>query len=164
MIWKLLLRDLSLVGVTIALWTVEATERGNDSLKSILLSIAVAAMTVLCGYLAHEWGHLLGTRLSNGVFHLPPRVLTVFLFKFDPEQNNRSQFLAMGMGGFIASAIVVVLYLLVLPLDALSGRVALAITILGVAATFILEVPPFVKVFRGGAIPRGIAYESSGSK
>jgi len=51
----------------------------------------------------------------------------------------------------------------VLPFDALAGRVAGVVTVLGVLATAALELPPFFRVLRGGPIPRGLGYRSAGS-
>jgi hypothetical protein len=49
----------------------------------------------------------------------------------------------------------------VLPLQAWSGRIAMALVFLGVVATFILEVPVAWRVAHGAPIPHGTAYRSS---
>jgi hypothetical protein len=126
-----------------------------------LAACAAGAATALCGYLAHEWGHLLGARLGRATVHPPARVTDAFLFRFDADRNGPRQFAAMSVGGLAASAAVVAALLSWLPLGALSSRVALGLTAAGVLATALLEVPPFVRVLRGGPVPRGAAYASS---
>src|SRR6185295_9160157 len=107
------------------------------------------------------WGHLLGALAADGVVHLPERVLSVFLFQFDSDRNSRRQFLQMSMVGFVASALVIALLVAVLPLQAWSGRIAIFLVLLGVVATFILEVPVAWRVARGAPLTRGAAYRSS---
>ena len=118
-------------------------------------------MTAVCGYLVHEWGHLVGAWAGGSVVHLPESAASTFLFRFDSDRNTREQFLRMSWGGFIASGISIVVLLLVLPLDTWAARVALLLVAAGVAATLILEVPPFRRVARGAPIPTGAAYRSA---
>lgn len=158
--WKLALRDVALLLATLALWRLEAGLRGSGEGGAVALALLTGALTGLCGYLAHEWGHLAAAWLSGSVVHLPRTVFVGFLFNYDADRNRREQFLAMSCGGFLASGLVVALFLVVLPRDALAGQVALGITLLGVLATVVLEFPPAWKVLRGGPLPRGVAYHS----
>ena len=48
----------------------------------------------------------------------------------------------------------------VLPSGSLASWVALVLAALGVAATVVSEFPPFVRVLRGGPLPRDAAYVS----
>ena len=66
----------------------------------------------------------------------------------------------MSGGGFLATPLVVALFLAVPPRDVLAGQLALGITALGVLATVVLEFPPAWRVLRGGPLPRGAAYHS----
>ena len=161
MAYRLAFHDLAIMALTVGLWLLDGQMRGSESVQAGFVAVLAAIMTALCGYLVHEWGHLFGTWAAGGVAHLAPQLASVFLFKFDSGQNTRKQFAWMAMGGFLASAAAVVFFLFALPLDALSGRVALALVLLGVLATFVLELPPFVRVLRGAPLPRGVAYESS---
>lgn len=156
--WKHALRDGLLVAVTSALWWIEAGARGEASLGAHAVATLTGVMTALCGYLAHEWGHLLGARVARATVHLPARAASVFLFNFDSGRNGRGQFVAMSCGGFLASASVLALLIVLLPLDALAGRVALGLAGAGVVATAVLELPPFFRVLRGAPLPRGVAY------
>jgi hypothetical protein len=160
MLWTLAARDLLFVGVTLGVWRLDAAVRGGDGALPVVLGLAAGVLATIAGYLAHEWGHLSAALAGRSVVHLPERVASVFLFNYDISRNDRRQFLLMSCGGFVASALVIALFLLVLPLDTLAGRVTLALTLLGVAATFILEIPPAWRVYRGGSMPTGVAYRS----
>ncbi len=93
---------------------------------------------------------------------LPDRVTAVFLFNFDVGRNDRRQFNAMVMGGFAASIAFVILLVAVLPLNLLAGKIAMILTVIGVAATFIFEVPTAWRVFRGAPLPQqGPAFVST---
>jgi uncharacterized membrane protein len=154
-------RDASIIAVTLLVWWVDATLRNQGGTIAVTVAIVAGALTALCGYLLHEWGHLLGALSARSAVHLPETASSVFLFRFDSDRNSRAQFLRMSMGGFVASALVIVLLVGVLPLDALSGKVAMFLVVLGVVATFILEVPVAWRVARGAPIPSGAAYRSA---
>jgi hypothetical protein len=121
---------------------------------------AAGVMTAVCAYLAHEWGHFAGARVSRSVVHLPAHVGGVFLFNFDSDRNNRAQFVAMSCGGLLASALVMAWLLSILPAHTNSSRVALALVGLGLVATVVLEVPIVWRVARGAPLPRGSVYKS----
>jgi hypothetical protein len=156
---RLIVRDCSATCVCAVLWWASLGVGATDTVGALLLHGITGLMTVLLGYLAHEWGHLLGAWAARSVVHLPSGPFSSpFLFRFDTARNNRSQFLSMSAGGFIASAIVVAALVMALPMQLLASRIALALTLLGVFATFILEIPPAWKVYRGGAMPGGPAF------
>ena len=150
--WKHALRDAAVVAATLAVWRIEGGGTAT--------AVGAGVLAALCGYLVHEWGHLGGAWLSGSVVHLPESVFSTFLFHYDSDRNRREQFLAMSCAGFVATGLVVALFVAVLPLDSLAGRVALGLTALGVLATVVLEFPPAWRVLRGGSIPRGVAYHS----
>jgi hypothetical protein len=156
-----LVRDAALVAATLLLWAADAALRGSPGAFPLLVAVLAGALTAVAGYLAHEWGHFVGARLSGSLVHLPSSPRAVFLFQFD-RTNTRRQFLAMSLGGFAASTVVVVLLLRTLPLSVLSGRIALALSALGVLAAIVTEVPVFWRVARGAPIPRGAAYVEAG--
>ena len=76
--WKHALRDAVILAGTLALWRLEAA-----SPASVAVALAAGVAAALCGYLAHEWGHLAGAWLAGGVVHLPGSVGSTFLFRFD---------------------------------------------------------------------------------
>jgi hypothetical protein len=152
---KFLFRDGAIILATGALW---AFVDG----AGVAFQVFVAVMTALCGYLVHEWGHLFGCWFRRSRVEIPARATSLFLFNFDVGCNDRRQFNAMAMGGFIASTVYVILLAMLLPLELLAGKVAMALAVIGVAATFIFEVPTAWRVFRGAPLPRqGPAFVST---
>lgn len=150
-------RDLLLCGFTAGLWMQTLSEQ-----PVLAAEILAALFTVLIAYLLHEWGHLVGALLTRSVVHLPDGALSSpFLFRFDTGRNTRHQFLVMSLGGFIASVLVVLALLMLLPLERLSGRLALGLIALGVLATLVLELPVAWRVYRGSPLPEGRAFVHS---
>ncbi len=158
--WPHAIRDLTFLGLALLLWQLEASLR-SGSFVAILVSVTTGVATAFCGYLLHEWGHLLGARVGRSVVRLPTSPTEIFLFNFDSDRNGRTQFLIMSIGGYVASVLVVGFLLTTLSLNTVAGAVAIGLTGAGVVATAILEIPPFVHVWRGGPIPRGGAYVSA---
>jgi len=160
---KVALRDLGLLALAGLFWWGDASLHSANVTGAAATAVGLVAgiLTALCAYLAHEWGHLTAARLASAVVHPPERVATIFLFNFDSDRNDRRGFLWMSCGGFALSAAGLALLLAVLPLEALSGRMALGLAALGVLATAVLELPPFFRVLRGGEIPRGLGYRTS---
>ena len=158
---RLALRDAGVLLATLAFWAADSLLRNDGGAAALTVAALAGSLTALTGYLVHEWGHLLAARATGSVVHLPERLASVFLFRFDADRNSRAQFLAMSLGGFVASGLSVALLLKILPLDTTAGMLALVLTGLGVLATIVLEFPAFFRVARGAAIPNGAAYVSS---
>lgn len=154
----MLARDALLLALCLALWRADAALRAEPGWLPASVAVAAGALAAVCSYLAHEWGHLLAARASGSAVHFPARVTSIFLFFFDVARNGRRQFLAMSLGGFAASAVVVPLLVAGLPDGALSSHVALALVAAGVLATIATELPPFFRVLRGAPLPRGFVY------
>jgi hypothetical protein len=151
---KLAVRDLALLLVTVLLWLASQRLDTQASAWTVPVSILAGFMIPVCGFLAHEWGHLIGAWTRRSTVHMPRSVFTIFLFDYKPAENNREQFLSVSYGGFIASGLVVALLLVTLSFDRLADQIALALTLLGVIATFVLEIPPAWRVFKGGPLPQ----------
>ena len=156
--WTHARRDLAILVLTFVAWRIDAAVRGGGG-EWITATIA-GALTAICGYLFHEWGHLAGALASRSRVRLPERASEIFLFNFDVDRNDARQFTIMSSGGFLASAIAIVFLFLVLPAGALATHIALALVALGIVATAVLELPPFFRVLRGGPMPRGVAFVS----
>ena len=157
-LFALLVRDVLIVALTVGLWLWTLRTGPAHDAPAVALHLLTAVMTTLAGYLVHEWGHLLGAYYGHSVVHLPPTPFAAFLFRFDTGLNTREQFVAMSLGGFISSAFPVALQFALLPWPLLASKVALALVVLGVIATFILEVPSAWQVYRGSAMPQGAAF------
>jgi hypothetical protein len=155
-------RDSMIIAITLALWLRTIQLGKTDGIALLVVHLPTAALTVISGYLVHEWGHLIGAWLIRSSFLLPASVIaSPFLFRFDNVRNTRRHFLWMAGGGFVSSGLLVVLLLMVLPRDLLAAQLALAGVAVGVLATLVIEVPGFWRVYRGAPLPSGAAYVSS---
>jgi F0F1-type ATP synthase assembly protein I len=150
---KLAFRDIAVILAAIALWQFSHQLDAGGAGGRIPVAILAGIMIPVAGFLAHEWGHLIGAWAGGSTVHMPRSVFTLFLFDYQPAENSRAQFLRLSCGGFIASGLVVVLLLAVLSLDHLADQIALGLTLLGVIATFVIELPPAWRVYKGGPLP-----------
>lgn len=160
---RLLMRDLTILALTVLAVSWSHQLQAAGAALHWPLAILGGALVAVSGYLVHEWGHLLGALAGHSRVELPQTLAAVFLFKFDSDRNNRSQFLGMSMGGFIASGLVLVILAFLLSLQFWADRIALGLTVLGVIATFILEVPGAWKVYKGAPLPHGAAFVGNDS-
>jgi hypothetical protein len=161
--YKLLARDLALLGITLLVWMLSRRLDDAHSPMAIPVAILAGLMAPVIGFLIHEWGHLIGAWVGHSVVHPAQQLREVFLFRYDLDQNSREQFLSMGYGGFIASLLFVAALVPLLSLDRLADRIALTVTALGVLATFVIEVPQALRVYRGGPFPNGVAFVGTGN-
>lgn len=155
---RFLVRDLILGALTLGAIVLDARTTPDTGL-AVPIGIAAGALAALSAFLVHEWGHLIGTFVSGGVAHPPPSLAAVFLFHFDVEKSDRRQFLAMSYGGYLATALAVVPLALWIDLGRVSGITGLVLSVLGIGATLVLEIPTTVRVARGGPLPSGGVYE-----
>lgn len=158
---RFIVRDVFVLTATVALLVLDAGLRAAPApiAASAVVGVTAGVMVALSGFLVHEWGHLLGARLSASAVYFPSRIIAPLLFHFDVKSNTRAQFLAMSMGGFVATLFAVAGVLFVADRSAWSGRTALVLTLVGVAVTFVLELPVAYRVWRGGALPDGFAFK-----
>ena len=160
--FMLLVRDAVAIALTLWLWQYTLQLAQPLGVYGIVIHSLTALATAFIGYLLHEWGHLLGAWGSRAAFELPTPFETFFLFRFDNLRSTRPQFFCMALGGFASSILMVIFLVLVLPSGVLATQIALTLTALGVLATFIIEVPEFARVWRGGLIPNGAAFVHAG--
>ncbi len=154
------LRDAAFALASGGLWWLDAMARarGVEGAPALLLAVVAGLSAVGCGFLIHEWGHLAGALARGARVEFPASVASLFLFKFD-VRNDRRQFLAMSYGGYLGSLVAAALLVLLLPSAALSGKIGLALTALGVVGGFVAELPITFRVLRGGPLPSaGVVY------
>ena len=142
---RLAIRDLVLAIIAAVLWL--------NAGDSTLLQWAAGIGLGVVAYVAHEWSHWLGAKLSGAQVKIAQRLATPFLFSFDADANTRGQFLWMSIGGFIATAIFVVAFWLGLP-DTLQGEVAMGAVLVLASITLFIEVPIALWVSTGRPIPK----------
>jgi hypothetical protein len=155
----LLLRDAAVVTGTVTLWALDASLRGGSpSLARTIAGVLAGVSFAVSGFILHEWGHLAGARWTGSRVHFAQTVWTPLLFHFDVRANTRRQFLAMSLGGYAGTALGLLALALVADASALSGRVAIGLTVIGVIVTLVAELPTTVRVWMGGSLPDGYAF------
>lgn len=148
---RMLLRDLTVLAATLALWSWSRDLDAAQSALAMPVGIFAGVSAVVVGFFLHEWGHLIGALIAGSAVEYPPTIRSIFLFKFG-ESNGRRQYLWMSAGGFVASILVIAAMVLTLSFNALADWVAIALVVIGVIATFILELPPAWRVLRGAPV------------
>ena len=116
--------------------------------ETIALLNAVFAGTAIA-YIAHEWGHFTGARLSGAVSPVAKEPVSFFMFSFKDELNTRGQFLTMSFGGPLANWTLVTLLFILLPLDTWSQTLLLATTFAIAISVSVFEFPVISRVMYG---------------
>lgn len=148
---RMLLRDLLVIVATLALWRWSRELDASHGALALPVAMLAGASAALSGFLLHEWGHLLGALAAGSAVEYPATVRSVFLFKFGGG-NGRRAYLWMSAGGFAASLMVIAVMAFTLSFHALADWIAIALVGAGIIATFILELPPAWRVFRGAPV------------
>ena len=101
--WVLAQRDVAILSAAAALWWVVANGSiGDAGVLSVIVGVLAGIFLGLTwGYAAHEWGHFLGARLARSHIQVSEHRTAIQLFRFDPRDNTRVQFLCMAWGGLI---------------------------------------------------------------
>ncbi len=154
------LRDSLLVaGTGLAWWLLHGAAAGTGPLADflgLLLGLAFGASV----YLLHEWGHTLGA-LATGSVIAPARSLrAISLFSFDSRRNDRRQFAAMSLSGFVVTAVAVWFVYGVLPDELLASRVARGATLVLASLTVFIEFPLLAAGLITGRIPPVEAFDT----
>lgn len=141
-------RDLVIVAVTAALWLAN-----SQSPLQGTSAYACGVLTGICALQLHEWGHIWGAFRSRADIYPPKYWWHPFMFSLDHTTNTREQFLAVSLPAFAATAVYLSVFLLLLPRDTLAGKTALIMGLVTASLTVLIEVPLFIKVYRGGELP-----------
>ncbi|MDX2166847.1 MAG: hypothetical protein SF182_07275 [Deltaproteobacteria bacterium] len=149
---KLLLRDgLIAAFVVLAWWLAAPWSAGSGPLADVSGALlGVGAFVVV--HLAHEWGHVVGARLTRSRIAAPARLSSPFLFSFDSRQNSQRQFVVMSLSGFAVTAAAVYVAYALLPEAWLATRVARGMVVFSAALTVLLEVPLLTASLLAGRI------------
>ena len=116
--------------------------------ETVSLLNAVFAGTAIA-FIAHEWGHFTGARLSGAVSPVLKEPVSFFMFSFKDELNTRGQFLAMSFGGPTANWALVLLLFLLLPLETWSQALFLATAFAIAISVSVFELPVISRVMHG---------------
>ncbi len=145
-----LVRDLVIAtaALVVVMFDARARAAGSSSTGDVWLGVLSGALVTLVAFIAHEWGHLAGALRSGGIARPPRTLASVFLFEFDQKASTREQFLAMSVGGYLASILAVIAIACWIEVRSPSGITTLALAGTGIALTFALELPQTWKVYR----------------
>ena len=127
---------------------------------ALALAVAIAAAyiagSVLSGII-HEYGHFSGAVLSGAphkVLAKPARYF--FMFNFDMKAGSQEQALSMSWGGVLASWLLVLVLLVLVPMDGWASAVLVA-TVLGNAVNAsVFEVPVILKTRETGEFEQAL--------
>ncbi len=109
---------------------------------------AILAGTVIA-YIAHEWGHFTGARISGAVSPVLKEPVSFFMFNFKDELNTQGQFLSMSAGGPFANWSLFILIFILLPLDTWSQALFLATTFAIAVSVSVFDFPIINRVMYG---------------
>lgn len=143
----------------ITLWgaaDIWAAETGWLLAETVALLNALFAGTVIA-YLAHEWGHFAGARISGAISPVLKTPESFFMFKFKDELNTESQFIAMSIGGSVANWSLVVAIFLFLPFDTWSQAMLLATVTAIAVSVAVFEFPIINRVSYGAPTKETVA-------
>lgn len=151
---KFIVRDVLILAATTLAWFFFAQMSNGEGLLAYFVGATLGLSGGICAWLMHEWGHVLGGKLTGADLRAPNRLTSVYLFGFDVKQNSRLQFVTMALGGFVSTALAFAFVYFVLPGDLLATKVLLGLILLEIAVTAILEVPGFfVGIFAYSRMP-----------
>ncbi|MFO0680925.1 MAG: hypothetical protein U0234_02685 [Sandaracinus sp.] len=143
-------RDVLVAVAAAALLVLDARLRASaqGGVLPLVVAVLAGALLTLSGFYAHEWGHFLAARWAGATPTPAASPLSVFLFEIGEHECTREQWLWMSAGGYGASIVGLAVILGIIDLSVTSGRVAAILTSLGVLATFVLEIPITMRVYR----------------
>jgi len=150
---KLAWRDGLLVVVAVGAWIVFDgwTARHAGVLGAAAAVAAGILASLVTGYVAHEWGHLVAAIWAGGKAH-PNALTNPQLFRFDLEENEARAYQWMGWGGNLAPWLVVPAALVWAPPDSPGRAAFLLAAIAGAAFVNLTECPVLLRSLREGPV------------
>jgi hypothetical protein len=150
---KLLARDLTIIALTALVWRLAAAPSAHPGMLGDLAGVIAGVLIGVCGYLLHEWGHLFGAVAAGSVVQPGRSLASGFLFSFDSRASTRRQFIALSLGGWTATALVVWFVYAFLPDGLFASRVARGVVAANVALVVLLEIPLVLYSLLTGRVP-----------
>ena len=148
---QIALRHSAIVLAALTLWGASdswALSTGWLLAETVSILNAVFAGTVIA-YIAHEWGHFAGARVSGSISPVLKEPVSFFMFNFKDKLNTQGQFLSMSVGGPLANWSLFVLVLILLPLNTWSQATLLATTFAIATSVSVFEFPVINAVMYG---------------
>jgi membrane-associated protease RseP (regulator of RpoE activity) len=149
---KLLLRDLLIAALVIGAWWLAAPLSAGSGPAADVSGALLGIGFFVVVHLAHEWGHVVGARLTGSRIAAPARLSSPFLFSFDSRHNSQRQFVIMSLSGFVVTGLAVYVAYWLLPDAWLATRVARGMVVFSASLTLLLEVPLLTASLLAGRI------------
>lgn len=153
MFGKLFARDLAIIGLTAWIWHLAAGASADAGFRGDFAGVIAGVTIGVCGYLLHEWGHLLGAAIAGSAVQPGRSLASGFLFSFDSQTNTRRQFVALSLGGWLATALVLWGVYALLPEGLFASRVARGVVAGNVLLVVLIEIPLVVYALITGHVP-----------
>lgn len=150
---KLFVRDAVIVALTAWIWHLVAGASADAGLRGDFAGVIAGVTIGLCGYLVHEWGHLAGAVVAGSAVQPGRSLAAGFLFSFDSHGNTRRQFIALSLGGWIATAFVLWGVYAWLPDGLFASRVARGFVAANVLLVVFIEIPLVLYSLVTGNVP-----------
>jgi hypothetical protein len=157
MLQRYLARDLVIIALSAGLWWLLAARSAGTGVGADFSGWIVGAMLFFCAHIVHEWGHYLGAVLTGSRVGIHKRLTSPFFFRFEAEGNTLKQFIAMSLGGFVATGSIIAFYYLGLPDEYLASRIARGGALFGAFLGVTLEVPLLLTGIFQGQVPQKAA-------
>ena len=145
-----ILRDGAIAATSIALFVVALPILSGDGFAADFLGLFLGVGVAYALSLPHEWGHMLGARLSGATIHPKPSLKKLFAYDFDYTKSTNAQWIACSVSGFAGTGIALVLAYTLLPDGVFASRVARSLIGLLALLGLVAEVPLLIRVLRMG--------------
>ncbi len=150
---KLFVRDAVIVGLTAWIWHLAAGASADAGFRGDFAGVIAGVTIGLCGYLLHEWGHLLGAVVAGSSVQPGRSLASGFLFSFDSQANSRRQFVVLSLGGWTATALVLWGVYAWLPDGLFASRVARGFVAGNALLVVLIEIPLVAYSLVTGNVP-----------
>jgi hypothetical protein len=150
---KLLVRDAVIVGLTALIWWVGAASSAVPGMRGDFAGVLAGFTVGLSGYLVHEWGHLIGAGIAGSSVKPARSLASGFLFSFDSRSNTQRQFIALSLGGWIATALAMGAVYGLLPAGLFASRVACGVVTANALLVVVVEMPLVAYSLLTGRVP-----------
>lgn len=150
---KLFARDAVIIALTAWIWRLTAGASADAGFRGDVAGVIAGVTIGVCGYLLHEWGHLVGAVVAGSAVQPGRSLAAGFLFSFDSHRNTRKQFIALSLGGWIATAFVLWGVYAWLPDGLFASRVARGFVAGNVLLVVFIEIPLVLYSLVTGNVP-----------
>ncbi len=154
---KFALRDATIIGLAIGFWWLAADRSAGVGVLADLTGVIGGVLLGAVGFVLHEWGHVLAGLAAGGGFFINENLRSPSMFSIDGNNTTIRQFTISSLGGFVVTAVMIVVFFGYLPDAWMATHVARGIAAALASLTLLLEVPLLLFTLWQGAIPAAAA-------